>query len=62
MRGTFILIQTNPTIITFYIIPSSQGEEWQNFRSKVNQTMMQHRSTKLYMGPIDAVASDFIKR
>jgi len=24
--------------------------------------MMQPRSTKLYVGPIDAVASDFIKR
>lgn len=40
----------------------SQGEEWQQFRSKVNQPMMQPRSTKLYVEPIDDVAQDFITR
>ncbi|KAJ4434894.1 hypothetical protein ANN_23465 [Periplaneta americana] len=38
------------------------GEEWQKFRSKVNQTMMQPRATKLYTGQIDLVAEDFIER
>lgn len=40
----------------------SQGPEWQQFRSKVNPPMMQPRSAKLYVGPIDAVAQDFINR
>ncbi|KDR20887.1 putative cytochrome P450 301a1, mitochondrial, partial [Zootermopsis nevadensis] len=40
----------------------TQGQSWKNFRSKVNQTMMQPRSTKLYVGPIDSVANDFLKR
>jgi hypothetical protein len=62
VRETSPLTQTDITIITLDILPYSQGEEWQNFRSKVNQTMMQPRSTKLYVGPIDTVASDFIKR
>ncbi|PSN42151.1 hypothetical protein C0J52_18993 [Blattella germanica] len=39
-----------------------QGEEWQKFRSKVNPTLMQPRYTKQYVGPIDTVAEDFIKR
>jgi len=43
-------------------ISFSQGETWQKFRSKVNQIMMQPKSTKLYVGPIDSVASDFLKR
>jgi hypothetical protein len=62
VRGTSALTQTDNTIITLDTLPYSQGEEWQKFRSKVNQTVMQPRSTKLYVGPIDAVASDFIKR
>jgi hypothetical protein len=62
MRETSTLTQTDTTIMTLDNIPYSQGEEWQNFRSKVNQTMMQPRSTKLYVGPIDAVASVFINR
>ncbi|PNF42439.1 putative cytochrome P450 301a1, mitochondrial [Cryptotermes secundus] len=40
----------------------TQGEIWQKFRSKVNPTMMQPRSTKLYVAPIDSVANDFLKR
>ena len=62
LTGTSALTQTDTKIITLHTLPYSQGEEWQNFRSKVNRTMMQPRSTKLYVGPIDTVASDFIKR
>jgi hypothetical protein len=62
VRETSHLTQTDITIITLDTLPYSQGEEWQKSRSKVNQTMMQPRSTKLYVGPIDAVASDFVKR
>ncbi|PNF13667.1 hypothetical protein B7P43_G16772 [Cryptotermes secundus] len=40
----------------------TQGETWQKFRSKVNPTMMQPKSTKLYVTPIDSVANDFLKR
>ncbi|XP_049811773.1 probable cytochrome P450 301a1, mitochondrial isoform X2 [Schistocerca nitens] len=40
----------------------TQGEEWYNFRRKVNQPLMQPRSAKLYVGPIDQVAEDFVNR
>lgn len=40
----------------------AQGEEWHNFRRKVNPIMMHPKSTKLYIAPIHAVASDFIER
>lgn len=41
---------------------SSQGEEWYEFRSKVQQVMMQPRATKVYVPGIDEVASDFIEK
>ncbi|PSN42152.1 hypothetical protein C0J52_18994 [Blattella germanica] len=40
----------------------TQGEEWHTFRTKVNQIMLQPKTTKLYVQPIDAVATDFIER
>ncbi|XP_068083622.1 probable cytochrome P450 49a1 [Anabrus simplex] len=43
-------------------IVASQGKKWQDFRTRVNQPMMQPRNTKLYVGPIDSVAKDFIER
>ncbi|XP_068083426.1 probable cytochrome P450 301a1, mitochondrial isoform X2 [Anabrus simplex] len=43
-------------------IITSQGETWQEFRSKVNQPMMQPRSAKMYVTPINDVAEDFINR
>ncbi|XP_068083403.1 probable cytochrome P450 49a1 [Anabrus simplex] len=41
---------------------TTQGKDWQDFRTRVNQPMMQPRNTKLYVGPIDSVAKDFIGR
>ncbi|KAK7793314.1 hypothetical protein R5R35_011522 [Gryllus longicercus] len=41
---------------------TSQGKEWQDFRSKVNQPLMQPRSARRYFAPIDEVAQDFIGR
>ncbi|KAJ9596905.1 hypothetical protein L9F63_012070 [Diploptera punctata] len=52
------------TRIRRYKLPLQKylGEEWHNFRTKVNQIMMQPRTTELYVGTIDAVVSDFIHR
>ncbi|XP_046491941.1 cytochrome P450 CYP12A2-like [Neodiprion pinetum] len=41
---------------------SSQGEEWHRFRSKVNQHLMQPRTIRPHIGPINEVADDFIER
>lgn len=43
-------------------IVTTQGEEWYNFRSKVNGVLMQPKVIKLYVPKIDAVAKDFIKK
>ncbi|XP_034250283.1 probable cytochrome P450 49a1 [Thrips palmi] len=40
----------------------SNGKEWQDFRSAVNQVMMQPRNTAPYVQPIDSVAQDFVAR
>lgn len=39
-----------------------QGKEWQEFRTAVNQVMMQPRNTKQYVEPIDRVTQEFIDR
>lgn len=36
----------------------SQGKEWQEFRTSVNQVMMQPRNTKQYVEPIDRVSQN----
>lgn len=43
-------------------IVTTQGEEWYNFRSKVNGVLMQPKVVKLYVPKIDEVAKDFIKQ
>ncbi|XP_067001958.2 probable cytochrome P450 12a5, mitochondrial [Anabrus simplex] len=43
-------------------VKSTQGKQWHDFRSSVNPAMMQPRNTKLYVGPIDSVAKEFIQR
>ncbi|XP_047115025.1 probable cytochrome P450 301a1, mitochondrial isoform X2 [Schistocerca piceifrons] len=45
-----------------YGLVGTQEEEWYDFRRKVNQAMLQPRSAKLYVGPIDQVAEDFVNR
>ncbi|XP_046996455.1 probable cytochrome P450 301a1, mitochondrial [Schistocerca americana] len=45
-----------------YGLVATQEEEWYDFRRKVNQAMLQPRSAKLYVGPIDQVAEDFVNR
>ncbi|CRL03628.1 CLUMA_CG016420, isoform A [Clunio marinus] len=40
----------------------TQGQEWYDFRTKVQQIMMQPRATKVYIPGIDGVACDFIKK
>ncbi|XP_034248197.1 probable cytochrome P450 12a4, mitochondrial [Thrips palmi] len=39
-----------------------QGKEWQDFRTAVNQVMMQPRNTKQYVLPIDRVSQEFVDR
>ncbi|KAE8743189.1 Cytochrome P450 CYP12 [Frankliniella occidentalis] len=41
---------------------SSQGKEWQEFRTAVNQVMMQPRNIKQYVEPIDSVTQEIIDR
>ncbi|XP_068083402.1 probable cytochrome P450 49a1 isoform X2 [Anabrus simplex] len=43
-------------------LATSEGKEWQELRSKFNQTMMQPRNAKSYVGPIDTVTKDLIDR
>ncbi|KAF2902389.1 hypothetical protein ILUMI_03786 [Ignelater luminosus] len=38
------------------------GENWQNFRSKVNQIMLQPRVAKMYIKPIENTADAFVER
>ncbi|XP_026478439.1 cytochrome P450 12b1, mitochondrial-like [Ctenocephalides felis] len=45
-----------------YGLLHSHGEEWQNIRTKVNQPMMQIKVTRQYVGWIEEIANDFIKR
>ncbi|XP_034253507.1 probable cytochrome P450 49a1 [Thrips palmi] len=40
----------------------SHGKEWQEFRTAINQVMMQPRNIVQYVEPIDNVAQDFIDR
>lgn len=44
------------------LILSRQGQEWGDFRSKVNQIMMQPRNAKLYIPGIDEVSRDFMTK
>ncbi|GLH07258.1 Putative cytochrome P450 301a1, mitochondrial [Gryllus bimaculatus] len=41
---------------------TSQGKEWHDFRSKVNQPMMQPKSANRYSSAVNDVAEDFINR
>lgn len=43
-------------------LTTSQGHEWYEFRSKVQQVLMQPRATKTYVPRIDEVACDFIDK
>ncbi|XP_026478509.1 cytochrome P450 12b1, mitochondrial-like [Ctenocephalides felis] len=45
-----------------YGLLHSHGEDWQNIRTKVNQPMMQIKVTRQYVGWIEEIANDFIKR
>ncbi|XP_015600793.1 cytochrome P450 CYP12A2 [Cephus cinctus] len=45
-----------------YGLITSQGEEWYNFRSKVNQHMMQPRTIKPHVGQVNEVVQDFIEK
>ncbi|CAH0560855.1 unnamed protein product [Brassicogethes aeneus] len=38
------------------------GENWQKFRSKVNQIMMQPRAAKMYVKAIESTSQEFINR
>lgn len=41
---------------------SDQGENWLKMRSAVNPVMMQPKTVKTYIDPIDEVAQDFVKK
>lgn len=54
--------QANKHIFQKPGLATSQGDEWYDFRSKVNQPMMQPRTIKPHVSQIDQVSNDFIKR
>lgn len=39
-----------------------QGQEWYEFRSKVQQVLMKPQTIKVYIPGIDKVARDFIEK
>lgn len=41
---------------------SDQGETWHKLRTKVNPVMLQTRTVKSYVQPVDAVARDFVHK
>lgn len=41
---------------------SDQGEPWYNLRTKVNPVMMQPRTVKSYIDPVDAVTREFVAK
>lgn len=47
---------------TFSISISSQGEMWQDTRTKVNPVLMQPKTITRYIGSVDTIATDFITR
>jgi cytochrome P450 family 49 subfamily A len=44
------------------MIIDRHGENWYKFRTKVQQTMLQPRTAKLYVKPIEETANAFVKR
>lgn len=50
------LYPAGPGLIT------SQGQEWYDFRSKVQQLLMQPKATKVYIPGIDSVTCEFIEK
>lgn len=51
-----------PSKTAFDAPVSSHGKEWQEFRTAVNQVMLQPRNMVQYVQPIDNVAQDFVSR
>ncbi|KAF6217028.1 hypothetical protein GE061_001381 [Apolygus lucorum] len=41
---------------------ATHGEKWHCFRSRVQQPMLQPRTAKLYVGPIEETADEFVNR
>jgi cytochrome P450 family 49 subfamily A len=38
----------------------SHGKKWDNFRSKVQQVMLQANAAKKYVSPLNDIADDFL--
>lgn len=45
-----------------FMLFHSQDEDWYNFRSKVQQVLMQPQATKVYIPNMDKVAREFIDK
>ena len=43
-------------------LATSQGEEWWEFRHKVNPILMQPKATKVYVPKIDEISTDFVQK
>jgi hypothetical protein len=46
----------------FMFLYHRHGTQWDEFRSKVQQVMLQSGAAKKYVGPLNQVASDFMTR
>lgn len=42
--------------------PSSHGEEWRQFRSKVQKPVLQLSTIRRYLNPLEVITNDFIER
>lgn len=47
--------------MTLYFF-SSHGQQWDDFRSKVQQTMMQPNTAKKYLAPLNQITDEFLLR
>jgi hypothetical protein len=48
--------------VSWYKVSDRHGENWHNFRTRVQQAMLQPRTAKLYVKPIEETAMAFVRR
>lgn len=46
----------------FFFVLLSHGQQWDDFRSKVHQTMMQPNTAKKYFAPLNQITIEFLDR
>ncbi|XP_026478811.1 cytochrome P450 12b1, mitochondrial-like [Ctenocephalides felis] len=61
-REYYLKVRRPEVFKSVYGLIHSQGKEWQDIRTAVNQIMMQMKTARQYVGWVDEIALDFIKR